>query len=105
MAQKTMHSSLSSVSLLNNDSKVDTGIKELVGFLSGSPLASMKNRAPESAGAPPLREASSDATVDFKARAAKLEGTLCTVSGPLAVFDLCEASWVLEPCLLSGNGK
>ena len=100
-----MRSSLSSVSLLNNNSKVDTGIEELVGFLSRSPLASMKNRAPESAGAPPLREEQSDATVDFKVCEAKLEGKLCTVSGTVAGFDLCEVSWVLETLLLSGNGK
>ena len=65
----------------------------------------MKKRAPELAGAPPLREAPSDATAEVKVCAAKLEGTLCTVSGPVSGLDLCEASWVLDPLLLSGNGK
>ena len=65
----------------------------------------MENRAPKSAGAPPLREAKSDATVDFKVCVAKLEGTLCTVSGPVAGFDLCEESWVLGSGQILGENN
>ena len=77
----------------------------MVGFLSGYPFLSIKNGAPKSEGVPPLREAPSDATADFKVCAAELEGTLCTASGPVAGLDLCDASWVLEPLFSSGDGK
>jgi hypothetical protein len=54
---------------------------------------------------PPLKEAPSDATVFFKVGAAESDGPFCTISGPVAGFDLCEASWVVEPLSLSGNGN